>query len=252
MVYLLLACAPSLVRGLPAAPAPGVLDGVYTDPDGLAARYRMVLPETPFDGLLLFFPWDGADGKYRRAATIRAELAAEHRLAVVSFELPGDGRCWWAPTVQRNAQYIDAFLKDALARYPLDPNRVFTTGLSGGADFAAALFFHTGFRYGGGVVALCGGDVPRLDGGDCDAEIDPPAAPVGPIPAPGPARVRLDFAITGDDTLLPNSRAGAELYRRLGAEVRHRVVPGSGHCGFADGFQALDELREGLAYVDPG
>lgn len=249
-MILLFACAPALTTGPAELPRSEVIDGIHTAPDGVSARYRMVLPDAELTGLLLFFPWDGAGWRYRRAANRRAALAAAHGLVLISVEAPENQDCWWAPAAVKNARYVDSLVQDILGRYGLDPERVFTTGLSGGADFAAAFFVHTGFRYGGGVVALCGGDLPRLDGGDCAAELDPPPAPIDQTSARAAAgRVRFDFAITADDPLFAGSARAAALYTDLGFETRHRVVSGSGHCGFDEGFDALEALSEGLNWV---
>ena len=134
----------------------------------------------------------------------------------------------------------------------MDPERVFTTGLSGGSDFAAAFHFHTDFRYAGGAVALCGGDVPRLNGGSCEPEGDPAAAPA-PTSLSQEAldQVRYDFAIVADDELRENSEEAAAYYQDLGfTSVRHRIVEGSGHCGYTSGWEGLDVMAEGLDYVD--
>lgn len=248
-MLLLLACAPR--HALPDRDS-----ATFTDADGTSGRYRLVVPDGVGEhgppGALLFFHWDGGAPAYARQAAPRAELAAAHDLVVVSIQAPGRG-CWWSPDVSGYARWVDALVRERLVRdRGVDPGRIFLTGLSGGADFAATFPFHSGFAWGGGVVALCGGDVPRLDGGDCATEASPPAAPL-PASLPDPARaVRYDFALAAGDELLPASLAAAELWRGLGVtHVRHRVVPGEGHCGFADGFAGLRELAEGLDYVDP-
>lgn len=236
------------------AEAPDPERGVYTDDTGRRLRYRLWMP--PPDptrplGALLFFPWDGGGAAYARAGARRAALAARHHLVLVSLRQP-EGACWWAPEVEENTRAVERFLADELiGARGVDPGRVFATGLSGGADFASAFHHNTGFAYGGGVVALCGGDVPRLDGGDCEAELSPPAAPPRPVPA-GRPDLRFFFAITEEDPLLAPSREAAAFYTGLGfTEVRHQLVPGRGHCGFAEGFDGLDALAEGLAQVDP-
>lgn len=200
------------------------------------------------DGALLFFPWDGGGAAYKDEARLHAALAAEHRLILVSMRQPA-GDCWWAPEGLDNVRVVDELLRaELIDARGIDPNRVFLTGLSGGADFASAFHFHTGYVYGGGVIARCGGDIPRTNGGDCAKEESPPPAPPRPIPAQRP-RLRFDFILTADDPLLPASEAAAAFYADAGFEVRHRVVPGSGHCGFAEGWEAMDSFAEGLRFV---
>lgn len=227
-------------------------DGVFVDSSGRSGRYRLAVPPPSGEplGVLFFFPWDGGGPAYAREAARREALAAEHHLVIAALRQP-EGRCWWAPEVEDNARFVDELLRQELIEAQgVDPNRVFLTGLSGGADFAAAFPYHVGFAYGGGVVALCGGDLPRQNGGDCASEANPPEAP--PLAGPPPRLdIRYDFGITADDSLRPASEAAAAYYRAAGFEVRHRVLPGSGHCGFDEGFEAMGALAEGLDFVDP-
>lgn len=245
------------VRAATGALRAGPIHGTFTDGEGRTVRYQVSVPDALAagepHGVLLFFPWDGGGASYVREARIHAALAAEHHLVSVSVRQPEGTRCWWAPEVEGYARLVDALLRERLlGAYGLDPDRVFLTGMSGGADFAAAFPAHVGYRYGGGVVALCGGDVPRTDGGDCATEANPPEAPLRSDLTPRQlAAVRYDFALTADDPLLAPSLAAAALYRGAGfTHVRHRVVAGTGHCGFAEGWEGLDALAAGLDYVD--
>ena len=122
-----------LLLGCPKRPEPpvqGAIDASFTDDVGTTGRYTLIVPPTAgaSPGVLLADPEDA-----------------------------GRDPCWWAPEVERNAHYVDRFITDVLIpTYAIDPNRVFLTGLSGGSDFAAAFPYHTGYRYGGGVVARWG------------------------------------------------------------------------------------------------
>jgi hypothetical protein len=249
MLFLLLAACSSRSN---------VLDETFTSDDGTTASVALVMPEGTSDpaGVLLFFTWDFGNSAYYEQAELHAEIAQEHGLIVASMASPrvsGDSGCWWAPQVQENAAYVDEFVQERLVdRHDVDTERIFTTGISGGSDFAAAFHLHTAYRYGGGVVALCGGDIPRLSGGSCEPESDPepllaPSFTTGDID-----RVRYDFAIVADDELRENSEAAAAYYTDLGFDhVRHRIVEGSGHCGFDSGWEGLDVFAEGMDYVDP-
>ncbi len=244
-----------------AAKSPKILDETFTSDQGLSARVALVIPEGTGDGaspgVLLFFTWDFGDAAYRKQARLHAAIAQEHNLVLASMASPkagGDSGCWWAPQVQDNAAYVDEFVQRRLIQeLGVDPSRVFTTGISGGSDFAAAFHLHTRYRYHGGVVALCGGDIPRLNGGRCEPESNPAPSPVpANLTAADLEGVRYDFAIVATDELRPNSEAAAAFYRDLGfTHVRHRIVDGDGHCGFESGWEGLDVLAEGLDYVDP-
>jgi poly(3-hydroxybutyrate) depolymerase len=242
----------------PARSATADVDATFTDDAGTTGRYRLIAPgDVERPGVLLFFTPDFAGDGYAAHAERRAAIAAAHGLLAVAManpDLPPGNGCWWTPSIAAYTRYVDQFVARVLVgRYHVDPDRVFLTGLSGGSDFAAEFPYQTGWRYRGGVVALCGGDVPRLDGGDCVDQKDPPAAPP-PSDLDGAALdgVRYDFAIDPTDPLLAASRASAAFYRDAGfGRVTHRLVAGDGHCGFADGFDGLDELAAGLDLVDP-
>lgn len=243
------------------APQTGTLDESFTSNTNATGDLRIIVPDDIADGdygVLMFFGWDGGDEYYLEEADLHEPLAAEHRLVTVSMATPlidGSGSgCWWAPAVQDNAAFVAEFIEQRLiGELRVDPERVFLTGLSGGADFAAALPYHTDFTWGGGVVALCGGDIPRLNGGSCATEQDPEAAPAPTGLSDGVlSKVRYDFASTADDYLLENAEEAAAFYTGLGFErVRQRTVDGTGHCGFAEGWEGLDTLADGLDYVDP-
>jgi hypothetical protein len=58
--------------------------------------------------------------------------------------------------------------------------------------------------------------------------------------------------VTAGDHLRSNTEETATFYSDLGfPHVRHRIVEGSGHCGFPTGWDGLDVYAEGLDYVDP-
>ena len=101
----------------------------------------LVIPDSPSDqpplGVLLFFTEDFGNSGYLKQASLHADVAKEHNLVLASMASPA-----------------------APGALGVDTERLFTTGLSGGSDFAAAFHLHTDYRYGGGVVALCGGDIP--------------------------------------------------------------------------------------------
>lgn len=101
------------------------LEETFTDSAGLSGRIALVLPEekegASDPGVLFFFTGDFGD-----------------------------------------SEYVEEFLQKRLVgELGVDPERVFTTGLSGGSDFAAAFHFQADYHYRGGAVALCGGDVVR-------------------------------------------------------------------------------------------
>lgn len=262
MLMILLGCAePTAQEAVEVFDPPtGVLDEEFTDSAGALGKLRIIVPADIADGgygVLLFFGWDGGNSYYQEEADLHEPLADAHRLVTVSLTTPttdSNSGCWWAPAVQDNAAYVAEFVEQRLIEdLRIDPERIFLTGLSGGADFAAAFHYHSGFAWRGGSVALCGGDIPRLNGGNCDFEVDPEAAPIPKrIPPDALSGIRYDFATTESDYLLENAEEAAAWYADLGfTHVRQRTVAGSGHCGFAEGWEGLDTLADGLDYVDP-
>jgi hypothetical protein len=251
----------ALLLALLSSPAHGdPLDGVFEASDGLAGSYRLIVPEGASGrlGLLLFFHADGDVEGFRAHADNLALRGEASRLAVAALSVPSAepapvapaGGCWWAPRPQRNAAYVGEWI-ERVARSELgdafDPSRVYFAGVSGGGDFAAALSLHLGFPYGGGAVALCGGDLPRADGGSCVAEPGPPL--LDPLPAagdlpPGAADAFVySFDLTHDDSLRPLAMAARDYYRELGFEVLFGDPPGAGHCGFQEPLEQLLDRR---------
>jgi hypothetical protein len=238
-----------------------VLDETFTAENGLSANVAIVVPENTDStrplGALLYFSADFDNSEYVDQAELHAEVAAEHNLVLASMASPSagdDSGCWWAPQGEDNTDYADEFLQERLiGELGASADRVFTTGLSGGAGFASSFHFFTDYQYSGGAVMLCGGDVPRLNGGGCEPQEDPEAAPAPTdLTAEVLSQVRYDFAITSDDFLLAYTEAGASFYEELGfSDVQHRIVDGSGHCGFDSGWEGLDVFAEGMDYVDP-
>lgn len=226
----------------------GTLGGTYTDPTGrsgawVADDHAELGPES---GLLLFFHEDGGERRYARYARRRvARVARRHGLRAVSVQEPELGY-WWAPSAGQNSAWVDSFLEHLAEDPGFDPERVVFAGKSGGASFASGLPAHTGYRYGGGVVGLCGVDVPRTDGVN---DVDDPPPLEAPSPPPDASdRLRLYLAITPDDDLRALSEATAAYYRQAGLEhVIHVLIPGAGHCD----FDLVEELERGLLWVDP-
>jgi hypothetical protein len=251
---------------LPAAPARGAepVDGVFSA-GGLSGAYRLVVPDalaaSDRMGLLVFFHADGDVDSVASHADGLLERGAKSQLAVSALAVPHAGPadpppsdpaelCWWAPRAQSNAEYVGAWIESvALGELGdrLDFGRIYFAGVSGGGDFASELNLHLGFRYGGGAVALCGGDLPRADGGSCVS--DPGPSVVDPLPAvadlpPGAAASFVySFDLTADDSLRPQALAARDYYEGLGFSVLFGKPAGSGHCGFEVPLEELLDRR---------
>jgi hypothetical protein len=273
---LLLALVSVSVAAAPARAA--VTDGVFVAGNGLAGPYRLVVPDsltgaTPV-GLLVYFHADGDVASFPTRATALVARGEASRLAVAALSVPRDDasdgtpptdpadQCWWAPRVEGNAAYLDEWIQEVAkpalgARF--DGARVFFAGISGGADFAAAANAQIGFRYGGGAVAVCGGDLLRTDGGSCVAEPGPPLL----VPQPGPGDVPAgatdayvySFDVTKNDPLAALAADARDFYDGLGFPVWfHQPAGSGGHCEFGEAVETvLDRRIEAAAsYVAPG
>ncbi|HVH04700.1 MAG TPA: hypothetical protein VNE71_01730 [Myxococcota bacterium] len=273
---LLLLLAAACAATVPAHAA--TTDGVFAASNGLAGPYRLVVPDAltgsaPI-GLLVYFHADGDVASFPTRANGLVPRGEASRLAVAALSVPRDDatdgtpptdpadQCWWAPRVERNAVYLDQWIQQVVrpvlgARF--DGERVFFAGISGGADFAAAANVHLGFRYGGGAVAVCGGDLPRTDGGSCIADPAPPLVE----PLPGPADVPpgatdayvYSFDVTKNDPLAELAAEARDLYDALGFPVWfHQPAGSGGHCEFGEAVESvLDRRIEAAAsYIAPG
>lgn len=257
-----LACTGLLALGAAPLHAGEPIDGEFSA-SGLSGSYRLIPPDGPLGpgsvGLLLFFHADGGAGAFHEQADALVRRGEKSRLAVAALTVPTEGgglptdpadRCWWAPRAQRNAEYVGAWIDEVAAAElgdAIDFDRVYFAGVSGGADFAAELNLHLGFRFGGGAVALCGGDMPRADGGSCVGDLEPPLVE----PLPGPADVPpgaadgfvYSFDLTADDVLLPLAQQARSYYEGLGFRVLFATPAGSGHCNFKEPLEELLDRR---------
>jgi len=236
--------------------------GTHTDPGtGRTGQYKMYAPSKseidagkPF-GLLLYFHGDFSAAYYEAYADMLAKAAGDHQLIIVSLAVPEaqpETSCWWAPAQGDNARYVEHFIQSTLFKgYNINPNRIFLTGESGGAYFASALPAHLGFKYRGGVIAICGGIDPRQNGGSCSEDREGPALAVPKsIPEVAKRDLRFFYAINPGDFVKVFADSSAFHYRRLGFEVSYNVVAGSGHCNFGT-LYGVDYILMGLNALDP-
>jgi poly(3-hydroxybutyrate) depolymerase len=213
----------------------------FTDPAGTTTTYDLWHPGSPKPGLLVWFHEDGGERTTRRRTRgwLR-QVAADHDLILVAPREPNAGY-WWAPNAARNSRWADAFLRHLESTLPFDRDRVVLAGKSGGAGFAAGLPAWLDWRYGGGVVAVCGADIPRVDGSN--TVDDPP--PLDPPKPAAPPDVRAWFVVGATDELRPLSEAAAVWYADQGVNVTHRLTPRPGHCS----FPLARTVTEGIAAV---
>jgi hypothetical protein len=227
---------------------PGDFSGRYTDSHGRLGRYVGWVPEGVVrPGVLAFLHADdGGDNYAEWIDDATRALAKAHNMIAISVQEP-DGSCWWAPRQEDNAHFFGDLVADLLiAARRVDPARVYLVGKSGGSFFASGVPALLGFPWGGAVVGLCGGDIPRRNGGNCSADTDPPVADVPLFSATAPT-VRYWFATTTGDEYRRYSMDAANTFRTAGAEVTFRDVGSGGHCS----FNLMAELTTALDALDP-
>lgn len=267
----------ALLAGMAApASAAETIDGVFDGNDNLSGAYRLIIPSGASEddpvGLIVFFHSDGVVGSVKSDANALAARGNESHLAVAALVVPWEGggsgeppsdpadQCWWAPRVQQNALYVKRWIEQVVDDElgdALDRDRIYFVGVSGGADLAAALNVHLGFLYGGGSVAVCGGDLPRSDGGSCFGP-DPPV--LDPLPgvndvSNGDADAWLySFDTTLADPFRPLAIDASEYYSDLGFSVSFADLPGGGHCQFNEEgvFGIIDRRLEEMLGSRPG
>lgn len=227
---------------------PGDFSGRYTDSHGRRGHYVGWVPEgLVHPGALVFLHADDGGDTYEEwISPATKALATTHGMLAISLQEPDDG-CWWAPRTTDDTRYVGELVADLLLdERSVDPARIVLVGKSGGAFFGAGVPALLGFPWGGAVIGLCGGDIPRLNGGDCDTDGDAPVADVPLFSASAPV-VRYWFATTTNDEYRRYSVDAAEAFRAAGAEVTFRNVGHGGHCE----FDLVGELGTALATLDP-
>jgi predicted peptidase len=203
------------------APAPGAQVPQtfhYDGPGTLAVNYLLYLPEG-YDGvgewpLLLFLHGAGERGEDVDRVAIHGPprlIREGHALPfiVASPQLP-TGHYWQPGT-------LHALLDDLLARYPVDPARVYVTGLSLGGYGAWALAMDRPGRFAALAPVCGGGDVTRV------------------------CRLR-DLPVWtfhgAQDTVIPLQRSEelVEALEACGGDARLTVYPEAGHDAWTETY----------------
>jgi poly(3-hydroxybutyrate) depolymerase len=231
-----------------AGEAPGPVLASHVDAAGRSGLYALIRPAPrPGEslGALVFFHADGAADRFEEwISPEMSQIASRHGLLLVSMREP-DGGCWWAPHARADARYVADFIEHVLvAQHGVDRRRLYLAGKSGGAFFAAGVPVHADTPFGGGVIGLCGGDVPRLDGGDCASEADAPAWSAHEMPSHF-SGLRYWFASTADE-YVDYTLDAAQWFGRRGVDVSWRPLPGVEHCA----FDVTAELARALEAID--
>jgi len=205
-------------------------------------------------GVLALFHADDGTPRHPTHRPRLRHLAKDLGLLLVAVQSPGpvDSGCWWSPHKQLRADYlVDLLQTEVFARYDVDPERVYLAGKSGGAFWASGVPFYRDLLFYGGIIGICGGDVPRQES-DVDwcaiseTEDDPPMTMDPTRGAAVAARWRLFLAHTSGDPWVQNNDEAAALYGDLGGSVAHIVTGPGGHCA----LNTLFWLETGVRWAD--
>lgn len=194
----------------PGRGAPQLTEAVFRKQVARVLSYRYLAAVPAGTGpwpLLLFLHGSGERGA-------KLETVKRHgppRLIVEGREFPYvvlAPQCprgqWWS------AETLEALLDHAQATYPIDPDRVWVTGISMGGYGAWALATRCPRRL-AALVPICGGGSPRL------------ARNLREVPV-------WAFHGAHDDTVAPGeSAAMVEALRRAGGNARLTIYPDLGH-----------------------
>ena len=254
-ILLLLTLSASLHLGSAAAQCDslGYQAEVYVSATGDSLPYRLLTPDSVVPGqrypLVLFLHGAGERGRnnceqLRHGAALFSDSGARRRHpAFVLFPQCPAGEFWPAITRQdhfgrvpnpfpgagaamsRPLRLANELLDEALARLPIDSERIYIVGLSMGGMGVFDLVCRRPSRF-TAAVAICGGvNVQRLAG------------------LRG-TRTRFRIVHGAADPLVPVrfSREAVQALRRVGVSVDYIELPGVGHGSWFDAFRRQDFL----------
>jgi hypothetical protein len=139
----------------------GNVEKQFTDSSGLGSSYKMVVPNdvtTKLYGLHIHLHGDGGGG-YRDFPNREPRFD----LIGVTVKAPNTSLTWGRSSGVRHSQYLqDLIQRELLRLYNIDRERIYFSGVSGGAYFLAGSFIPTfGASYRSGAFLMCGGEAPR-------------------------------------------------------------------------------------------
>lgn len=225
----------------------GLTTGTHTVGD-LSASWTAYAPEGAETlGVALLLPGDTWPGSDLPGESALQQWADANGVMVLSVDAPNGGDCWWTPSKHSRAAYLVDLMAQVEADWVIDPARVHLGGWSGGAFLAFGLPFYVDWPYQGGLVGVCGADVPRTDTTEdfCGFDdLDDPALDVtNPSEVAGGWRVFVSR--NSDDELVDAIDAGADYWEAAGATVERVDAGTGGHCA----MDVTQHLIDGLDWV---
>jgi len=221
---------------------------------GQTGQWSVYVPPNPSGddmGLAILLHGDGDNSATDYTNDIAWQrFAWNAQLILLSVGSP-DTACWWTPRKHDRVDYLLSLLDtEVFPHARIDLDRVHMAGFSGGAFWASGAPFYRDLPFHGGIVGVCGGDVPRenTDTDWCvtDENQDDPALPQQETWRTISANHPLMYIRTADDPWSGNMDAAVALWKDLGGTAEQLVTGPGGHCEL-DGDRWL---RGGLARVD--
>jgi poly(3-hydroxybutyrate) depolymerase len=202
----------------------------------LSGEIAVRAPRGGADGprpLVVLLHADGADPGELLLGRRLTRLADAHGLllAAVGSPFSEGSACWWTPHKHGQAALLDAAVGQLLAGWDVDRSRIVLAGMSGGAFLGAGVPVYGTSGWRGGVVGVCGGDLPRADSATdwCavdETQDDPPI----PIPDGALDDWSLFLATTRGDPWRENASQAAAGWAAHGRPVALVEAGRGGHC----------------------
>ncbi|SMF19051.1 hypothetical protein [Pseudobacteriovorax antillogorgiicola] len=135
----------------------------FTDSNNLTSSYKIMAPDdvaTKVYGLHVHFHGDGGGG-YRDFPN----QATRYGLIGVTVRAPNQNLQWGRAQGVAHAQFSqDLIQNEILKKYNIDLDKIYFSGVSGGAYFLSGSFLPAyGSQYKSGAFLMCGGEAPRTD-----------------------------------------------------------------------------------------
>lgn len=222
--------------GSDGAPA-GLTVKSFRTTKGLQGEYTVHGPaDREPRGLLVYLHGSGNAGAYGSGMAAIKAVADEFSLIPLLVKTVRTDS--WLQGGIDNNDYLDEILqKDILPVYNVDRGRIFFAGSSGGAVFLTGFFVPAlGYKYRGGVICLCGGEMSILNG-------------VGGININDDLRryLPVSYHTQQGDYMYEQVRGGAAYYTAKKMRVKADYPPGGGHCSFDTGTVLREKLAEIVA-----
>jgi hypothetical protein len=141
----------------------GLQEVNFRDAQGLASSYKINAPAdvaTKAYGLHIHLHGDGGGG-YRDFPN----RETRDELIGVAVRAPNQGQTWGRQSGVQHARFLNELIQnDVIKKYNVDLNRIYFSGVSGGAYFLSGHFIPSfGAQYQSGAFLMCGGMAPQVD-----------------------------------------------------------------------------------------